>query len=268
MTATHHQPEQVLTPEQALSRQAQGEPTDALTTEPRAPREPGGVAEAGAPAFTPETDPLEVIRWALAAHPDVLMPSAFNLNGVVLLDLAVRAGYRGEVVFVDTGYHFAETLQTRDRLAARYPELTFVTLNAGASPDDGQTDPVLYVGDPDACCAVRKVAPLQRYLKDRAPSALLNARSRDQATTRADIPFVEAGARVKVNPLAHWTRERLETYAAEHDLPVNPLYFDGFLSIGCWPCTRAVRPGEDARAGRWAGKGKTECGLWAGEGKL
>lgn len=220
------------------------------------------------PDFTPDSDPLDVIRWTLEAHPDVLMPSAFNLNGVVLLDLAVKAGYRGEVVFVDTGYHFPETLATRDRLAARYPELTFVTLNDGATPEDGQTDPALYSSDPDACCAVRKVAPLQAYLRRKAPSALLNARSRDQASTRADIPFVEDGARVKVNPLAHWTRERLETYAREQDLPVNPLYWDGFLSVGCWTCTRAVRPGEDARAGRWAGKGKTECGLWAGDGKL
>ncbi|SMB90899.1 phosphoadenylyl-sulfate reductase [Deinococcus hopiensis] len=222
-----------------------------------------------APDFTPDTDPRDVIRWALAAHPDVLMPSAFNLNGVVLIDLAVQAGYRGEVVFVDTGFHFPETLATRDRLAARYPELTFVTLNAGAHPEDGQTAPDLYASDADACCAVRKVAPLQAYLRQKAPSALLNARSRDQASTRADIPFVEEGAaRAKVNPLAHWSRERLEAYAKEHDLPVNPLYFDGFLSVGCWTCTRAVRPGEDARAGRWAGKGKTECGLWAGEGKL
>lgn len=220
------------------------------------------------PDFTPASDPLDVIRWTLETHPDVLMPSAFNLNGVVLLDLAVKAGYRGEVVFVDTGYHFPETLATRDRLAARYPELTFVTLNDGATPEDGQTDPALYASDPDACCAVRKVAPLQAYLRQRAPSALLNARSRDQASTRADIPFVEDGARVKVNPLAHWTREMLETYAREQDLPVNPLYWDGFLSVGCWTCTRAVRPGEDARAGRWAGKGKTECGLWAGDGKL
>ncbi|WP_155297822.1 phosphoadenylyl-sulfate reductase [Deinococcus kurensis] len=220
------------------------------------------------PDFTPASDPLDVIRWTLETHPDVLMPSAFNLNGVVLLDLAVKAGYRGEVVFVDTGYHFPETLATRDRLAARYPELTFVTLNDGATPEDGQTDPALYASDPDACCAVRKVAPLQAYLRERAPSALLNARSRDQASTRADIPFIEDGARVKVNPLAHWTREMLETYAREQDLPVNPLYWDGFLSVGCWTCTRAVRPGEDARAGRWAGKGKTECGLWAGENRL
>ncbi|AWN22589.1 phosphoadenylyl-sulfate reductase [Deinococcus irradiatisoli] len=229
---------------------------------------PAGAATA-LPTFDESSDATDVIRWALSVHPDLLMPSAFNLNGVVLLDLAVRAGYRGEVVFVDTGYHFPETLQTRDRLAARYPELTFVTLNAGAHPEDGQTASDLYASDPDACCAARKVAPLQAYLRGRAPSALLNARSRDQASTRAEIPFVEeGGARRKINPLAFWTREKLEAYAAEHDLPVSPLYAAGFLSVGCWPCTRAVRPGEDARAGRWAGKGKTECGLWAGEGQL
>ncbi|XBV87160.1 phosphoadenylyl-sulfate reductase [Deinococcus sonorensis KR-87] len=223
---------------------------------------------ASVPAFGPDTDPLEVIGWALQAHPDLVMPSAFNLNGVVLLDLAARAGYTGDVLFVDTGYHFPETLATRDRLAERYPQLNFVTLNAGASPDDGQTPDGLYATNPDACCAARKVEPLQRHLKSRNPSALLNARSRDQASTRADIPFVEDGARRKINPLAYWTREQLEVYATAHDLPVNPLYFDGFLSIGCWPCTRAVRPGEDARAGRWAGQGKTECGLWAGEQRL
>lgn len=259
MTALDDRPE-VRTPEQG------GEP---LTTEPRAPREAAGHPDPTAPDFAPGSDPLDIIRWALATYPDLRMPSAFNLNGVVLLDLAVRAGYRGEVVFVDTGYHFPETLATRDRLAARYPELSFVTLNAGASPDDGQTPPDLYAADPDACCAARKVAPLQAYLRGQNPSALLNARSRDQASTRADIPFVEAGgARVKINPLAHWTRERLEGYAADYALPVNPLYADGFLSVGCWPCTRAVRPGEDARAGRWAGKGKTECGLWAGDNTL
>ncbi|WP_229752875.1 phosphoadenylyl-sulfate reductase [Deinococcus aerophilus] len=219
-------------------------------------------------ASPPRAATHDLLTWALTAHPDALMPSAFNLNGVVLIDLAVRAGYHGEVVFVDTGYHFPETLQTRDRLAARYPGLTFVTLNAGATPEDGQTPPDLYARDPDACCAARKVAPLQRYLREKNPSALLNARSRDQATTRADIPVVEHGARIKINPLASWTRPQLEAYAREHSLPVNPLYADGFLSVGCWTCTRAVRPGEDVRAGRWAGQGKTECGLWAGAGKL
>ena len=222
-----------------------------------------------APEFGPDADPLEVIRWALARYPGLSMPSAFNLNGVVLLDLAVRAGYSGEVLFVDTGYHFPDTLATRDALAARYPQLRFVTLNAGASPDDGQTEASLYASDPDACCAARKVAPLQRYLAAVNPPALLNARSRQQTAERAAIPYIEAGgSRPKINPLASWNREQLEAYAQQYALPVNPLYHDGFLSVGCWPCTRAVRPGEDARAGRWAGRGKTECGLWAGEGRL
>jgi phosphoadenosine phosphosulfate reductase len=242
---------------------------EALTTEPRPVREAGLYPDTSAPAFGPDTDPVSVIAWALAAHPDLSMPSAFNLNGVVLLDLASKAGYAGDVLFVDTGYHFPETLATRDALAARYPQMRFVTLNAGATPDDGQTPETLYASDPDTCCAVRKVAPLQNHLKATAPSALLNARSREQTEDRADIPFVEdGGSRRKINPLAYWTRERLEGYAEAHDLPVNPLYHDGFLSVGCWPCTRAVRPGEDSRAGRWAGKGKTECGLWAGENRL
>jgi phosphoadenosine phosphosulfate reductase len=242
---------------------------EALTTEPRPVREAGLYPDTSAPAFGPDTDPVSVIAWALAAHPDLSMPSAFNLNGVVLLDLASKAGYAGDVLFVDTGYHFPETLATRDALAARYPQMRFVTLNAGATPDDGQTPETLYASDPDTCCAVRKVAPLQNHLKATAPSALLNARSREQTEDRADIPFVEdGGSRRKINPLAYWTRERLEGYAEAHDLPVNPLYHDGFLSVGCWPCTRAVRPGEDSRAGRWAGKGKTECGLWAGDNRL
>jgi phosphoadenosine phosphosulfate reductase len=201
--------------------------------------------------WTPDTTPTTVIAWALGAHPDVLMPSAFNLNGIVLIDLAVKAGYRGEVVFVDTDYHFAETLNTRDKLIERYPELEFKTLSAHRPLDD------LYLTDTDACCAARKVAPLRDYLAQKQPSALLNARSRDQASTRASIEFLESGAdRLRINPLAHWDRLRLEQYAEDHDLPVNPLYWDGFLSIGCWPCTRAVQPGEDARAGRWAGQGK------------
>jgi phosphoadenosine phosphosulfate reductase len=208
-------------------------------------------------------DPLEFITWALKAYPDAVMPSAFNLNGIVLIDLAVKAGYTGKVIFVDTDYHFRETLQTRDALAAKYPQLEFVTLHAGLPLDD------LYLTDTDACCAARKVAPLQNYLVQINPSAVINARSRDQVSTRADIPLIErGGARVKLNPLANWTREELEEYAKEHNLPVNPLYYDGFLSIGCAPCTRAVRPGEDARAGRWAGQGKTECGLWVGQNAI
>jgi phosphoadenosine phosphosulfate reductase len=202
-------------------------------------------------------DTINVIEQALEANPDALMTSAFNLNGVVLIDLAVKAGYQGEVVFVDTGYHFNETLSTRGELEARYPNLKFVTLNSNLPLDD------LYKTDTNACCAARKVAPLQNYLNDKKPTALLNARSREQSSTRAEIPLREdGGERVKYNPLAFWTREELEVYATQNELPVNPLYWQGYLSIGCFPCTRAVAAGEDARAGRWAGTEKLECGLW------
>lgn len=216
--------------------------------------------------WTAKTDPRVVIRWALEEYPDLLMTSAFNLNGVVLIDLAAQAGYAGEVVFVDTGYHFPQTLQTRARLEARYPGMRFVTLSAGLGEEPwGQER---YRSDPDGCCAARKVAPLRDYLALKGPRALLNARSRDQAPTRAALGFLERGERLRINPLAYWERAQLEAHARSQDLPVNPLYWAGFLSIGCWPCTRAVRPGEDPRAGRWEGRGKAECGLWLGEQAL
>jgi phosphoadenosine phosphosulfate reductase len=204
--------------------------------------------------------PITIVQMALVQYPNLLMTSAFNLNGMVLLDVAAQAGYLGEVVFVDTGYHFAETLATRDAVAKRYPQLKIITLT-NTLPDDQ-----LYLRDPDACCAARKVAPLEHYLAIRQPSALLNARSREQASTRSEIAVIEAGKTtqdpVRIHPLAHQTQETLEEYAKDHDLPVNPLYWQGFRSIGCWPCTRAIKPSEDLRAGRWSGQGKSECGIW------
>ena len=209
------------------------------------------------------TDPKEVIAWALSRYPDAMMTSGFNLNGTVLLDFAVRAGFRGEVVFIDTLSHFPETLQTRDNIAARYPEITLTTLRPALPKDE-----LPACGTAD-CCAVRKLEPLRLYLAEKRPSALLSARSRFQSETRAQLNTVEdSGDYVKVNPLAHLSREDLESYAQEHDLPVNPLYWQGFLSIGCAPVTRAVREGEGVRAGRWEGQEKTECGLWYGDKAL
>lgn len=207
-----------------------------------------------------EAKTLETIRWALESYPDLKMTSGFNLNGTVLVDLAARAGFKGELIFIDTFSHFPETLQTRDDIAARYPEITLTTLVPEAVDGDlpacGTTD----------CCTVRKVLPLRKYLEANPPSALLSARSRFQSETRAILNTVEdSGTYVKVNPLVEWTQEELEAYAREHELPVNELYWQGFLSIGCAPTTRAVREGEDVRAGRWEGQDKTECGLWWGE---
>ncbi len=208
-----------------------------------------------------EAKTLETIRWALESHPDLLMTSGFNLNGTVLIDLAVRAGFRGELVFIDTLSHFPETLETRDEIAARYPEITLTTL----TPDPQIGDELPACGSAD-CCTVRKVLPLRRFLEARRPSALLSARSRFQSETRAILNTVEdSGDYIKVNPLVEWTQEDLERYARERELPVNPLYWRGFLSIGCAPTTRAVQGGEDVRAGRWAGQDKLECGLWWGD---
>ena len=191
----------------------------------------------------------KLISWALTKYKKVIMTSGFNLNGIVLIDLAVKAGYRGQVIFIDTGYHFRETLQTRDAVAARYPELEFITLSAN------EPDNQMYLEDTDKCCKLRKVIPLHEYLERTLPGAVLNARSRDQAATRANLGQIDVGSeRDSVNPLAFWHREELEQYAHENDLPINPLYYDGFLSIGCAPCTRAVRKGEDSRSGRWDGK--------------
>ena len=216
-----------------------------------------GLAPGGLILPVAHAEPQVVIKRALETHPDIVLPSGFNLNGTVLIDLAVAAGYRGKVLFVDTGYHFSETLATRDSVAARYPELNVITLSANL-PDDA-----LYNRDTDRCCQVRKVEPLQRYLDEHGVTALFSARSRDQGATRSSLPVVDTrGKRTKYNPLAHLTRGELERYALERDLPVNPLYWEGFLSIGCAPCTRAVRSGEAPRAGRWAGQAKTECGLW------
>lgn len=205
-----------------------------------------------------EAKTLETIRWALETYPDLLMTSGFNLNGTVLVDLAVRAGFRGELVFIDTLSHFPETLRTRDDVAVRYPEITLTTLTP-----EGSSLPVC--GSVD-CCTVRKVLPLRTFLEARQPSALLSARSRFQSETRAILNTVEdAGDYVKVNPLVEWSQEDLEDYAKRRELPVNPLYWQGFLSIGCAPTTRAVLEGEDVRAGRWEGQEKTECGLWWGD---
>ncbi len=204
-----------------------------------------------------EAKTLETIRWALESYPDLMMTSGFNLNGTVLIDLAVRAGFRGELVFIDTFSHFPETLQTRDEIAARYPEITLTTLTP-----EGADLPACGAAN---CCTVRKVLPLRKFLEAREPSALLSARSRFQSETRTILNTVEdSGDYIKVNPLVEWSQEDLERYAKDHDLPVNPLYWQGFLSIGCAPTTRAVRAGEDVRAGRWEGQDKTECGLWWG----
>ncbi|MFI1580617.1 phosphoadenylyl-sulfate reductase [Embleya sp. NPDC020630] len=188
-----------------------------------------------------------------------------SMEDAVVAHLASKVAPGVDVVFLDTGYHFPETIGTRDAVDAVYdvnvitvhPELTVVQ-------QDAKYGPALHDRDPDACCAMRKVAPLERALTDYR--AWATGLRRDDSPSRANTPVVSWDARrrkVKVAPIARWTQDDVEAYIAEHGVLTNPLLMDGYASIGCAPCTRRVAPGEDARAGRWAGLGKTECGIHA-----
>lgn len=200
--------------------------------------------------------PHQTIEWAISTFNDLVMTTGLNLSGLVLLDIAVKAGYRGDVVFVNTGFHFPETLALWTDLEQKYPEPNFVTLKSEAETG------FLFETDPVQCCQINKVSPLDRYLAQTRPSALLNARTRESSQTRSSLVLVEDGDPVRINPLIEMTRKDLETYSAEHGIEKHPLYESGFLSMGCWPCTKAVRNGDDPRSGRFAGQGRTECGIW------
>jgi len=168
-----------------------------------------------------------------------------------------------EVLFLETGYHFPQTLLTRD-LAARALPITVVNVlpRQSVAEQDAEYGEKLHDRDPNLCCFLRKVEPLARSLEGRA--AWVTGVRRAEGPTRANAPIVswdDAHDLVKINPLVAWSDEDVEAYQVEHDLPRNPLVAQGYPSIGCAPCTRKVAPGEDPRAGRWSGKDKTECGI-------
>jgi phosphoadenosine phosphosulfate reductase len=195
----------------------------------------------------------EIVRWAVDALGDGVV-LATSMTDAVLIDVATRVNPGIEVVFVDTGYHFPETLATLDEVRRRY-DLNLNVVSAGLAPD-GRWRP-----DPDGCCAVRKVAPLDELLVERR--AWMTGLRRSESRSRGNTPVVELDHRglVKVNPLAAWTDAEVAAYIAAHDVPVNPLVAAGYPSIGCWPCTRPVPADADGRAGRWVGSDKSECGL-------
>jgi phosphoadenosine phosphosulfate reductase len=202
--------------------------------------------------------PQQTLRWAVETFaPRLVMTSAFGLAGVALLHMLRTITDDVPIVFVDTGFMFEETLETRHRIEAAYGVqiLTYQPLvNVGA-----QAQP----HNPDLCCALRKVEPMQRALTELQPVAVLNARTRFQASTRRKLPLIEWDRTpIRINPLALWPRHRIERFVKRNSIPYNPLYDRGYPSVGCQPCTRPVAEGDDIRAGRWAGSGKIECGLW------
>jgi phosphoadenosine phosphosulfate reductase len=235
-----------------------------MTTAVMAPT-PELAAEADA-RFEGIADPVEqalaVLAWAGETFGDSFAVTSSMADGL-LAHLASRAVPGVNVVFLDTGYHFAETIGTRDWISSVLPiTLRNTTPARTVAEQDAEHGPRLYERDPDLCCSMRKVQPLAAALA--GYTAWGSGVRRDESATRTATKVVDWDAKrgmVKVNPLAAWTQEHVDAYIAEHQVPVNPLQEIGFASIGCEPCTRPVAPGEDPRAGRWAGRTKTECGL-------
>jgi len=212
--------------------------------------------------------PRDIVRWALcdSGLERVSLASAFQAEGTCVMHMATEIRPGVSVMFLDTGFHFAETLAFKSRLAERL-SLNVIDL-AGEHTPASQAEalgPRLYERDPDRCCDINKVRPMMRALREL--DGWVTAFRRDSSPTRANSPFVdryefEPGRWiVKINPVANWTRRDTWAYLAEHDLPHNPLYDIGYASIGCAPCTRMPFSGEPERAGRWAGLSKWECGI-------
>lgn len=220
------------------------------------------VAEHGAAELGPDASAETLLAWAAETFGDRLIVAS-NMQDAVLVDLAARARPGVEILFLETGYHFAETIGTRDAVEHSY-DVRIVNAQATRSiaEQDAEFGRDLFARDPNQCCAMRKVAPLQDTLA--GYDAWVTGVRRVEAPTRANTPLVgydEKFGLVKINPIAAWSDEDMDAYIREHSVLVNPLVDAGYPSIGCAPCTAKPAPGEDPRSGRWAGTGKIECGL-------
>ncbi len=204
-----------------------------------------------------------VIRWAVDTFPNITFACSFGAEDVVLVDMLQKISPRTDIFYLDTDFHFQETYETRDRIVDKYG-LSFVQVKPLLTPEEqaAQRGDELWKRDPNECCNIRKVEPLTRILGQY--EAWITGIRRDQAPTRANAKKVEYDTKfglVKFNPIAAWTSDDVWAYIREHGLIYNPLHDRNYPSIGCEYCTRPVMPGEDPRAGRWAGNEKTECGL-------
>jgi phosphoadenosine phosphosulfate reductase len=206
----------------------------------------------------------DVIAWAVETFGDRLCITS-SMTDAVIIHLAASVKPGLDVIFLDTGYHFPETLGTRDAVAATYPvNLISITPSRTVAEQDAELGPRLYGRNPDLCCYLRKVVPLERALDPY--DAWITGVRREETDARSDTQVVEWDTKrsmVKVNPIAGWSQEQVDAYIAEHGVLVNPLVAEGYPSIGCATCTMPVAPGADPRSGRWAGTGKNECGLHA-----
>jgi phosphoadenosine phosphosulfate reductase len=207
--------------------------------------------------------PQEIIQWAVDTFwPQVALSSSFQTQSVPLLHMAWSVRRDILIFFLDTGYHFWETHMFRERLASHW-KLNVLDVYRDSRWDEFARARTrnLPVEDPNLCCYIHKVQPMQKALKDM--KAWISGIRRDQTTVRAHAKILELqdDGLLKINPLLNWTKEDVKKYSEEHRLPAHPLYQRGYRSIGCAPCTIAIGMNDDERAGRWSGRGKTECGL-------
>ncbi|GAA2836484.1 phosphoadenylyl-sulfate reductase [Kitasatospora paracochleata] len=211
-----------------------------------------------------EATPQEILQWA-ADHFGKRFCVTSSMEDAVVAHLASSVLPGVDVVFLDTGYHFAETIGTRDAVAATMPvNVITLTPKLTVAEQDAQYGPHLHDRDPDLCCSLRKVEPLNRGLG--AYDAWATGLRRDESPSRANTPVVAwdpKRRKVKLAPIARWTQEDVDAYVQANGVLLNPLLWEGYTSVGCSPlsCTAKPGEGESGRAGRWAGSGKTECGI-------
>lgn len=206
----------------------------------------------------------DVLVWATETFGDRLVVAS-AMQDAMVIDLVTSVKPDVDVLFLDTGYHFAETLGTRDAVAQVYGvNLVEAKAQQTVAEQDALLGKDLFARDPNECCRLRKVVPLKETLK--GYQAWVTGIRRVEAPTRANAPLIsfdDAFGLVKINPIAAWSDEDMQNYIDEHGILVNPLVDEGYPSIGCAPCTAKPLPGADPRSGRWAGRAKIECGLHA-----
>jgi len=211
-----------------------------------------------------DQSPERILRWAIAEFfPQLTMATAFGPEGNCIIHLLAGLEPRVRIFNLETGYQFQETLELRERIKDRYGiEVEYVRAEMSVPEYEEEHGGPLYRIAPDQCCYDRKVVPLRQALVGHR--AWISAIRKDQTADRARADVVQWDSKfnlVKVNPLLNWTKKDVWKFIATHDVPYNPLHDQGYPSIGCWPCTRAVANGEDDRSGRWSGTAKRECGL-------
>jgi phosphoadenosine phosphosulfate reductase len=220
------------------------------------------LAERGAAELGPNASADDLLRWT-DEHFAGNYVVASNMQDAVLVDMAAKVRPGVDILFLDTGYHFAETIGTRDAVQTVYDvNIVNVTPERTVAEQDALLGKDLFAREPNECCRMRKVEPLSKAL--RGYSAWVTGIRRVEAPTRANAPLIswdKAFGLVKINPLAAWSDEEMQAYINANGVLVNPLVDEGYPSIGCLPCTAKPAPGSDPRSGRWQGLNKIECGL-------